>query len=346
MKTIAFYDTKPYDKVWFNKLKDKFGFEIKYFEEKLNKNTAIMSQGCDGVVAFVNDLIDKETIEKLHNNSIDIIAMRCAGYNNVDFKAAFKKVHIVTVPAYSPYAVAEHTAALLLTLVRKTHRAYNRTREGNFNINGLTGFDLYGKTVGIIGTGKIGKVFIDICKGFGMNVLAYDLYPQKNSNIKYVTLEELYKDSDIISLHCPLTESTRHIIDKKAFDLIKSSAIIINTSRGALIDSEALLDALVNEKIAGAALDVYEEEDKVFFEDFSGTIIKDEVLARLVTLPNVIVTSHQAFLTNEALEKIANITLENLKSYFNNEFMENEICYKCLENKKSCHFYKTKQRCF
>lgn len=342
MKKIAFYDTKPYDKVWFEKLKGEYDFEIKYFENKLNSDTAFMANKCDGVVAFVNDTIDKATIEQLFEYNVKIIAMRCAGYNNVDFKAAFEKIHIVTVPAYSPYAVAEHAMALLLTLNRKTHRAYNRTRDFNFSINGLTGFDLNGKTIGIIGTGKIGQVFAKICKGFGMNVLAFDPYPNKNLELEYVTFEELCKNADIISLHCPLTKDTHHLINEETIALMKDGVSIINTSRGALIDSEALLNAIKTGKIGSAGLDVYEEESELFFEDFSNTILQDDILARLVSMPNVLVTSHQAFLTNEALSNIAKTTLENLKAFFEGESLTNEICYQCQKAGKCDR----KNKCF
>ena len=297
MKNIAFYDTKPYDKIWFEKLKGKYDIEFKYFENKLNYNTALMSSKCDGVVSFVNDSVDIDALDILYENNIKIIAMRCAGYNNIDFKKAYKKIHIVRVPAYSPYAVAEHATALLLTLNRKIHRAYNRTRDNNFSLNGLTGFDLYRKTVGVVGTGKIGQVFINICKGFGMKVLAYDPYPTQGKDIEYVTLDDLLKKSDIISLHCPLNQSTNHIINQDTLALMKEGVYIINTSRGGLIDSEALLNAIKVQKVGGAGLDVYEEETELFFEDFSNTILQDDILSRLVSMPNVIITSHQAILT-------------------------------------------------
>ena len=269
MKNIAFFDTKPYDRIWFDRLKDKYGFEFKYFESKLNSDTAVMCAGLDGVVAFVNDVIDEKTISILSDQDIRILALRCAGYNNVDFKAAYGKIHVVRVPAYSPHAVAEHAMALLLTLNRKIHRAYIRTRDFNFSINGLTGFDLFGKTMGVVGTGKIGRVFVDICKGFGMKVIAYDPFPTKDSGIDYVELEELFRQSDIISLHAPLTKETYHIINQDSIAMMKDGVIIINTSRGALIDSEALLEAIKNGKIGGAGLDVYEEESDIFFEDYS-----------------------------------------------------------------------------
>lgn len=331
MKNIAFFDTKPYDRVWFDRLKDKYGFEFKYFESKLNSDTAVMCAGLDGVVAFVNDVIDEKTINILSEQGIRILALRCAGYNNVDFKAAYGKIHVVRVPAYSPHAVAEHAMALLLTLNRKIHRAYIRTRDFNFSINGLTGFDLYGKTMGVVGAGKIGRVFVDICKGFGMKVIAYDPFPTKDSGIDYVELEELFRRSDIISLHAPLTKETYHIINQDSIAMMKDGVIIINTSRGALIDSEALLEAIKNGKIGGAGLDVYEEESDIFFEDYSNAIIQDDVLARLISMPNVIVTSHQAFLTDEALKNIAETTLENLRQFFDGEDLTNEICYQCAK---------------
>ena len=344
MKTIAFFDTKVYDKQYFDMYKAQYDIEFKYFENKLNEDTATMTAGCDGVVAFVNDDINAKTIETLYKNKIGVVAMRCAGYNNVSFKNAFGKVHILRVPAYSPYAVAEHTMAIFLSLNRKIHKAYARTRDFNFSLGGLVGFDLYGKTAGIIGTGKIGRVFIDICRGFGIKVVAYDPYPIKNSDIDYVSLDELYASSDIISLHCPLTETTRHIINEKTIALMKDGVYIINTSRGALIDSEALLDAIISEKIGGAALDVYEEETDLFFEDNSTEIVHDDILSRLISMPNVLVTSHQAFLTKEALENIAVTTLDNLKDYFDDKPLQNEVCYKSQKN-GSCQ-KDHKERCF
>ncbi len=329
MKKIAFFDAKPYDKIWFDRLKDEHGFKIKYYENKLNEDTVTMAAGSDAVVAFVNDDINAQVLDFLNQQGIHIIALRCAGYNNVDFQSAFGKVHVVRVPAYSPYAVAEHAMALLLTLNRHTHRAYNRTRDYNFSLNGLTGFDLHGRTVGVIGTGKIGQVFIDICKGFGMRVLAYDPYPVQDKGIDYVSLETLFAESDIISLHCPLTKETHHVINKQAFSLMRDGVYIINTSRGALVDSEALIEAIKSGKVGGAGLDVYEEESDLFFEDFSNTVMQDDTLARLVSMPNVIVTSHQAFLTQEALKNIAETTLENMVDYFEDKPLKNEICYQC-----------------
>lgn len=315
MIQLAFFDTKMYDRLWFDKLKGEAGVEFKYFENKLNKDTASLAKGMRGVVAFVNDDLSAETIELLAEYGVELIAMRCAGYNNVSLPTAEAcGITVVRVPEYSPYAVAEHTMALLLTLNRKTHRAYIRTRDHNFSIQGLTGFDLHNKTAGIIGTGKIGRTFIDICRGFGMNVIAYD--PFEVEGITYVSLEELCKKADIISLHCPLTPETHHIINESTLSLMKHNAILLNTSRGALIDSEALLDAIKLKKIGGTGLDVYEEESDFFFNDYSGEIVRDDVLVGLISLPNVIVTSHQAFLTDEALHKIASVTLDNIRSFF------------------------------
>ncbi len=331
MKKVTFYDTKPYDKAWMDALKEEYGLQIKYFDSKLNADTVSLARGSDAVCVFVNDTVDAEVIEALHEYGIRILALRCAGFNNVDFKAAFEKLHVVRVPAYSPYAVAEHAMALLLAVNRKVHRAYNRTRDFNFNINGLTGFDLHGKTVGVIGTGKIGRVFIDICKGFGMNIIAYDPFPAKDADFEYVSCMELMKRADVISLHCPLTPETKHIIDEQALSAAKHGVTVINTSRGGLIDTVALLSAIKDGRVRGAGLDVYEEESELFFEDFSNTIVQDDILARLVSLPNVILTSHQAFLTDEALEKIAHVTLDNLKRYFDGDGLPNEICYQCAK---------------
>jgi D-lactate dehydrogenase len=343
---VACFDTKSYDKEWFD-LKNNGEFQIKYYENKLNADTAKLAHGCQAVIAFVNDSIDKETIEDLYQLGVKVIAMRCAGYNNIDFKEAYNKVAVVRVPGYSPHAVAEHAVALLLCLNRKIHRAYIRTRDYNFSLKGLIGFDLYKKTIGVIGTGKIGQVFIDICKGFGMRVLAYDLYPDYSKEIEYVSLETLLSESDIISLHCPLTEETKHMINADSLKLMKHGAIIINTSRGALIDSEALLTALKEERVGGAGLDVYEEESDIFFEDNSNSIPKDDVLSLLVGLPNVIITSHQGFLTNEALSNIAETTIENLSAYFHNEPLINEICYFCLPGGANPNCRRQKEgRCF
>lgn len=344
MNKICFFDTKPYDKTFFELLKEEFQIDIEYFENKLSPKTAFMAKGYEAVVAFVNDTIDSETIDILYENGVKLIAMRCAGYNNVDFKEAFQKIHVVRVPAYSPYAIAEHAMALLLTLNRKIHRAYSRTRDFNFSLNGLVGFDLHGKTIGVIGTGKIGRIFIDLCKGFGMKVLAYDPYPLKDTEIQYASLEEIYKESDIISLHCPLTKDTFHLINQDTIELMKKGVYLINTSRGALINSEDLLEALKAEKLGGACLDVYEEETELFYEDMSYTIIKDDILTRIISMPNVIVTSHQAFLTKEALHNIAETTLANCREFFDGQALQHEVCYQCSRG-EACPKEKG-QRCF
>lgn len=325
MEQIAFFDTKPYDKEWF--LKFGSDYKFKFYESKLTSDSAELAKGCKAVVAFVNDTLDKDTIDKLCEVGVELIAMRCSGFNNVDIKYAKGKINIVRVPTYSPYAVAEHAMAMLLTLNRKIHKAYNRTREFNFSLNGLTGFDLYGKTVGIIGTGQIGCIFMNICRGFGMNIVAYDPYPKKDSDINYVSLDELLGQSSIISLHCPLTPDTKFIINNKSIEKMKDGAFIVNTSRGKLIDSGALISALKSGKVGGACLDVYEEETSLFFEDWSGEVIDDDELSVLISMPNVIITSHQAFLTKEALQKIAEVTIYNLNQFFEGKPLENRVEY-------------------
>lgn len=328
---IAFFDTKPYDKTAFDIQAETHSIDIKYFETKLNEDTVFLAKGADAVCVFVNDVINKEVIDALYEMGIKILLLRCAGFNNADIKYAHGKIHILRVPAYSPYAVAEHAIALLLTSIRRIHKAYIRSRDFNFSLSGLTGFDLHGKTVGVIGTGKIGKVFIDICKGFGMNVLAYDKFPdrslEENGRAKYVERSELFECSDIISLHCPLTDETYHIIDEKALASCKKGIVIINTSRGALVDAEALLEGIKSRKVGAACLDVYEEESDLFFEDNSGHILEDDTLARLISMPNVIVTSHQAFLTDEALSNIAETTINNLLEFTEKGQSNNEVCY-------------------
>lgn len=340
---FAFFDTKQYDTPSFEKYGRESGVEFTFFETKLNRDTVSLASGYDGVCVFVNDVVDAEVIDKLYAMGVRAVALRCAGYNNVDTKHAFGKLHIFHVPAYSPYAVAEHAMALLLTSIRRIHKAYIRTKDHNFSLSGLTGFDLHGKTVGVIGTGRIGRVFIDICKGFGMNILAYDKFPTENSGISYVTLEELFQKSDVISLHCPLTEETRHMIDERAIEKMKKGVVIINTSRGALIDAEALLRGIKSRRVGAACLDVYEEESDIFFTDFSGHIMDDDTLARLISMPNVIVTSHQAFLTEEALNNIAETTVKNIVDFYKNGYCDNELCYRC-GNTESCK--NSRKRCF
>lgn len=323
MKKIAFFDAKPYDRTWFDQLNQHY--HIKYYEHKLTPDTISLAHGCEAVIPFVNDTLDRTVIDGLCQEGIKMIALRCAGYNNVDRDAARGRIPVVRVPGYSPYAVAEFTMGLLLTLNRKIHKAYFRTRDFNFSLNGLVGFDLHGRTVGVIGTGKIGQIFIRICQGFGMHVLAYDPYPVPDAGFPYVPLEELLAKSDIISLHCPLTEQTRHLINKGTIARMKDGVYLLNTSRGMLVESESLLDALKNGKIAGAGLDVYEEETEFFFEDRSDTVQRDTLLSLLVSMPNVVLTSHQAFLTNEALHNIAQVTLDNLDAYFKDGTVRNAV---------------------
>ena len=315
MIKVAFYDTKAYDKPSFEHYGSLHDIRFRFLVTKLNEDTVELAKGCDAVCVFVNDTVNAVVIEKLYESGVKLIALRSAGYNNVDVQAAFGKIHVVHVPAYSPYAVAEHAIALLLTSVRRIHKAYNRTREFNFSLNGLTGFDFHGKTVGVIGTGKIGRIFIDICRGFGMNVIAYDLFPAKDSGIEYVTLNELFTRSDIISLHCPLTDETRHMVDVAAINKMKKGVVIVNTSRGGLIDAE------------------------------SGHILNDDLLSRLISMPNVIVTSHQAFLTEEALNNIAETTVNNILSCFVKDgICDNELCYRC-GNIERCK-KERKEKCF
>lgn len=325
---IAFFDTKPYDKPSFEKYGNEYGVTFKYFETKLTQDTVELAQGFDGVCVFVNDTVNSAVIDRLCELGVKVVALRCAGFNNVDMKHAYGKIHVLRVPAYSPYAVAEHTMALLLTSVRRIHKAYIRSRDFNFSLNGLTGVDLHGKTVGVIGTGRIGRAFIDICRGFGMKVLAYDKFSSDNT-IDYVSLDEIFEKSDIISLHCPLTDETHHVIGKEALEKCKQGVVILNTSRGALVDAEALLNAIKSRKVGAACLDVYEEEADLFFEDNSGHILDDDVLARLISMPNVIVTSHQAFLTEEALENIAETTVKNIMDLLEKGECPNELCYRC-----------------
>ena len=321
---VAFFDSKNYDVESFQKFKTS-GLDFKFFETKLSLDTVELARGYNAVCVFVNDVVNKEVIDKLISFNVQLIALRCAGYNNVDIKAAQGKIKVVRVPAYSPNAVAEHTMALLLTSVRRIHKAYIRIKDFNFSLSGLTGFDLCGKTIGVIGTGKIGNEFIDICNGFKMNVLAYDIAQNKDVKAKYTDLNTLFEKSDIISLHCPLTPQTQYIINKKSIEKMKKGVVIINTSRGALINADDLLEGIKSRKIGAACLDVYEEEAGVFFNDFSGHIIDDDTLARLITMPNVILTSHQAFLTTEALNNIAETTINNILDIEKNNSSKNEV---------------------
>jgi len=341
---IAFFDAKPYDREYFGRAlgSPEFGdteFSIDYFEGHLDASTAELARGHDAVCIFVNDRVDREVADKLVAGGVRLVALRCAGYNNVDLEAVWGKLHVVRVPAYSPHAVAEHAIALLQTLNRRIHTAYNRTRDGNFALAGLVGRDLYGQTAGIIGTGKIGKILASILHGYGMKILLNDLYPDQafadSIGARYVEREELFRESDAISLHCPLTPENRYLVNAGSLALMKKNAILINTGRGGLIDTRALIEALKDGRIRGAGLDVYEEEDKYFFEDWSLAPIRDDVLARLIQFPNVLLTSHQAFLTEEALGEIARVTLENIRLRFSGGSTPNEICYQCTSTGKS-----------
>lgn len=324
---IAFFSSKSYDKQSFTKIHSNHSFL--FLENQLNEQTAILANGSDAVCAFVNDKLNAETLTILKEIGIQCILLRCAGFNNVDLPVATNLgMRVFRVPAYSPNAVAEHAVALILTLNRKTHKAYNRVRESNFSLAQLEGFDLVNKTIGVIGAGNIGLAFCKIMLGFGCKVLAYDLTENpklKNTEVEYSSLKNLYERSDIISLHCPLNEATKHIIDKESIDQMKSNVMIINTSRGALLDTKAAIYALKHNKIGYLGIDVYEQEGNLFFQDLSGTIIDDDDIARLTTFPNVIITAHQGFFTHEALQQIAETTLNNASCYEGNAVCSSEI---------------------
>ncbi len=327
---IAFFDAKPYDEASFDAVNRDFGFEIEYYSERLSIKTVPLAKGADAVCIFVNAECDARVVERLQEMGVKLIALRCAGFNNVDLTATQRcGIRVVHVPAYSPHGVAEYAATLMLCLNRKTYRAVSRTREGNFSLNGLLGFDMYEKTAGIIGTGRIAKELIKILRGFGVNVLAYDLYPDhdfaEKHDVTYVGLDELYAESDIISLHCPLTDATKHIINSESIAKMKPGVMIINTGRGKLIHTADLIEGLKNKHVGSAALDVYEEEADYFYEDRSNKLIDDDTLARLLMMPNVIVTSHQAFFTREALHNIATTTLDNVRAFSNGEALLNEV---------------------
>ena len=326
---IAFFDAKPYDITSFNKHNQHFGFDIHYIDSHLNKDNVILANGFDVVCGFVNAVINAEVVDQLVAEGVKLIALRSAGYNNVDLNAAKGRIRVVRVPAYSPYAVAEHTLALMLTLNRKTHKAYSRTRDGNFSLQGLMGFDMNGKTAGIIGTGKIAKILIRTLRALGMNVQAYDVYPDlafaEEAGITYTTLDDLYSHSDIISLHAPLTKETEYMINHDSIGKMKEGVMIINTGRGKLIHTDALIEGLKTKKIGSAGLDVYEEEGDYFYEDRSDFIMDDDMLARLLSFNNVVVTSHQAFFTKEALANIADTTLQNVQDFVDGKELKNEV---------------------
>lgn len=324
---IAFFSTQPYDKEYFERYNRQH--EIIFFEAQLNEQTVNLAGGCNAICAFVNDQLNATVIKSLSEAGIKIIALRCAGFNNVNLAAAKENtIAVVRVPAYSPHAVAEHALALIMTLNRKTHKAYNRVREGNFSLQRLTGFDLYGKTVGVIGTGKIGQCFAHIMLGLGCKVLAFDLVANKemeSAGVEYLPLMNVLKQSDIISLHCPLTEQTKHLINKDSLAAMKKGAMLINTSRGGLIDTKVAIEALKEERLGYLGIDVYEQEEKLFFHDHSGSIIGDDVIMRLMSFPNVLITSHQGFLTDEALTQIALVTLQNVSDFEAGKKLENIV---------------------
>lgn len=336
---IAFFDAKGYDIESFTEINNKFGFKIKFFETKLNVDSALLTKGFDVVCVFVNDFINEEVINILVKNGVKLITLRCAGFNNVDFESCKDRIKVVRVPEYSPHAVAEFTMGLMMELNRKIYKAYQRTREANFTLNGLLGFDFNTKTVGLVGTGKIAGILIKILNGFGAKVIAFDPSPKedllKTLDFTYVDIDTLYREADIISLHCPLNKHTQYLINSESIGKMKNGVMIINTGRGKLINTIDLINGLKSKKISSAGLDVYEEEADYFFEDRSSEILSDDTLARLLTFNNVIVTSHQAFFTKEALSNIADTTLNSVKQLQNGENLTNEIAYICIDD--HCH---------
>ena len=322
---IAFYSTKPYDRIWFEPLGKEYGFDIHFIEAACNQETVFMAKGYDAICIFVNDHVNADMIEELYEMKVKAILLRSAGFNHVDVKAAENKITVLRVPSYSPEAVAEFAMAMLLTINRMTHKAYSRTREFNMSLNGLMGTNLYEKTAGVVGTGKIGQAMIKILNGFQMRVLCYDPYPAKGVEAEYVSLNELLKQSDVISLHCPLTSETKYMINKDSIRNMKEGVYLVNTSRGGLINTDDLIDAMLLKKFGGVGLDVYEEEEGLFYEDRSGEIITDDNLARLMTIPNVLLTSHMGFFTEEAMEAIARTTLENAYALENGLPLKNQV---------------------
>ncbi len=326
---VLFFDAKSYDKENFDAYKEKYGFDIKYLKVKLNEETVDFVKGYEIISIFVNDTVNPPVIDKLIEYGVKLIVLRCAGYNNVDVNYINGRIKLVRVPAYSPYSVAEYTASMVMTLNRKIHKAYVRTREGNFSINGLMGFDLHKKTVGVIGAGRIARIFIKIMRGFDARVIAYDPYPNesfaRDLGYEYVDLDTLYRESDIISLHCPLTRENTYLINRESMKKMKDGVMIVNTGRGRLIDTIDLIEALKDKKVGAAALDVYEEEAGYFFEDMSSSVIEDDILGRLLSFNNVLLTSHQAYFTKEAFRDITLTTLENIQSILQGKELENEI---------------------
>ncbi|WP_343565835.1 2-hydroxyacid dehydrogenase [Sphingobacterium sp.] len=326
---IAFFSTKPYDKVFFERENEHYGFQFNFYETHLGPHIVNTIENEKVVCVFVNDKLNRQVIEVLAQKGIKLIALRCAGFNNVDLEAAKEfGIQVCRVPAYSPEAVAEHTMAMLLTLNRKTHKAYNRVREQNFALNGLLGFNIHQKKIGVIGTGKIGKAFIRIALGFGAEVIAYDLYPDQDlasAGVRYTSLDQLFKESDIISLHCPLTADNHYLINKESLAKMKAGVTIINTSRGNLIHTNDAINALKEHKIGLLGIDVYEQEEKLFFKDLSTTIIEDDTIQLLMSFPNVLVTAHQAFFTTEALTQISQRTLKSIADILTTGVTDNEV---------------------
>ncbi len=323
---IAFFDTKPYDEQYFGMYSEEYGQKIKFLQSKLTPETAQLARGYNAACAFVNADISKDVLEALSENEVKLLLMRCAGYNNVDLDAAKScGIKVLRVPDYSPEAVAEHAMALAMAANRRIHKAYNRARENDFSLQGLVGLNFYGKTAGVVGTGKIGIAMINICKGFGMNVVAYDPYPNKNIDAQYVDFDTLLEKSDLISLHCPLFESTKYLINKQSIAKMKDNVILVNTSRGGLVNTNDLIDGIKAQKFHAVALDVYEEESEVVFDDYSNDILLTTTVARLLSFPNVILTSHQGFLTDNALSTIARVTLQNACDFEQGNNLENEV---------------------
>jgi D-lactate dehydrogenase len=327
--SIAFYDTKSYDREYFARENESLGMDLRFHDFRLNAANAGSAEGCQVVCIFVNDVVDAACLKNLAKMGVGMVALRCAGFNNVDKEAARESgIRVVRVPAYSPHAVAEHTLAILLGLNRKIHRAYNRVREMNFSLGGLVGFDLHGKTIGVVGTGKIGRVAAEIFRGFGCRVIAHDPYQSKewaaDHQVEYMEVDALLEQSDVVSLHLPLTPDTHHLLNESSIARMKRGAYLVNTSRGKLVDSAAVIQALKSGHLGGVALDVYEEEEGVFFEDHSYTGLQDDVLSRLLTFPNVLITAHQAFLTDEALSAIASVTLDSIQHFSSNQAVKEE----------------------
>ncbi|HSU50520.1 MAG TPA: 2-hydroxyacid dehydrogenase [Segetibacter sp.] len=323
---ITFFSTQPYDKEFFTEHNEHFGYTLEYLETGLNEKTADLVKKSEAVCVFVNDKVNRAVIECLASKGIKIVALRCAGFNNVDLTAAKENnIKVCRVPTYSPEAVAEHAVAMILTLNRKTHKAYNRVREQNFSLNGLLGFDLHNKTVGVVGTGNIGRAFCKIMRGFGCKVLAFDLIANREMEalgVTYLPLLEVISSSDIISLHSPLTEESHNLINVETISIMKKGAMLINTSRGGLVDTKAVIEGLKSGRLGFVGIDVYEQEEKLFFRDLSSGIIQDDVISRLISFPNVLITAHQGFFTKEALTQIAEVTLSNIYSIVNQEKLE------------------------